>query len=210
MVHCTSLSFALAYSHVKAHQDDNEEFKNLTRPAQLNMYCDCMAKGKILELPMELPCQKSFPLERVTVWIGNDKLSSDASDLLRFWVHKQLAEKTFHHLGILSSQQFQEVAWKQVHDTLCEAPRMFQIFACKQVNDIAGVNVNLARYTPHQDKVCPSCCQEAETCHHVLLCEEEGRVAALNRTINLLDMGLMSPQTRKLLRIQDKIGLEFS
>ena len=28
MVHCTSLSFALAYSHMKAHQDDNEEFKN--------------------------------------------------------------------------------------------------------------------------------------------------------------------------------------
>ena len=28
MVHCTRLSFALAYSHVKAHQDNNEEFKN--------------------------------------------------------------------------------------------------------------------------------------------------------------------------------------
>ncbi len=190
MVHCTSLSFALAYSHVKAHQDYNEEFKNLPRPAQINIHCDGMAKGKIWELPTELPRQKSFPLEPVTVWIGDDKLSSDASDLLRFWVHKQLAEKTFHHLSILSPQQLQEVAWKQVHDALCEAPRMFQIFACKQVNDIAGVNVNLARYTPHQDKACPSCGQEAETCHHVLLCKEEGRVAALNRTIDLLDSWL--------------------
>ena len=102
-----------------------------------------MAKGKIWELLTELPCQKSFPLEPVTVWIGNDKLSSDASDSLRFWVHKQMAEKTFQHLNIMSPQQFQEVAWKQVHDALCEAPRMFQIFASKQVNNIAGVNVNL-------------------------------------------------------------------
>ena len=47
MVHCTSLSFNLAYSHVKAHQDDNEEFKNLPRPAQLNVHCDSMAKHEI-------------------------------------------------------------------------------------------------------------------------------------------------------------------
>ena len=112
MVHCTSLSFGLAYSHVKAHQDNNDEFKNLSRPAQLNVHCDSMAKHEIWELPAELPRQKSFPLELVTVWIGEDKLSSDASELLRFWVHKQLAEKTFHHLNILSSQQFQEVAWR--------------------------------------------------------------------------------------------------
>ena len=126
-------------------------------------------------------------MEPVTVWIGEDKLSSDAADSLRFWVHKQLAEKMFYHLNILSPQQFQEVAWKQVHDALCEAPRMFQVFACKQVTDIAGVNVNLARYMSHQDTVCPSCGQEVETCHHIPHCKEEGRVAALNCTIYLFD-----------------------
>ena len=95
MVHCTSLSFALVYSHAKAYQDDNEEFKNLPRSAQLNVHCDSMAKHEIWELPEELPRQRSFPLEPVTVWIGEDKLSSDAADSLRFWVHKQLAENTF-------------------------------------------------------------------------------------------------------------------
>ena len=172
MVHCTSLSFALAYSHVKAHQDDNEQFKNLPRPAQLNVYCDSMAKHEIWEFPEERPRQKSFLLEPVTVWIGEDKLSSDAADSLRSWVHKQLAEKTFYHLNILSPQQFQEIAWRQVYDALFEAPRMFQVFACKQVNDVAGVNVNLAKYMPHQDIECPSCGEEVETCHHILHCEE--------------------------------------
>ena len=47
MVYCTSMSFVLAYSHVKAHQDTNKEFRNLHCPAQLNVYCDSMAKHEI-------------------------------------------------------------------------------------------------------------------------------------------------------------------
>ena len=47
LVNCTSLSFTLAYSHVKAHHDDHKEFSNLPRPAQLNVHCDGMAKNVI-------------------------------------------------------------------------------------------------------------------------------------------------------------------
>ena len=47
LVNCTSLSFTLAYSHVKAHQDYHKEFSNLHRPAQLNVHCDGMAKNVI-------------------------------------------------------------------------------------------------------------------------------------------------------------------
>ena len=117
----------------------------MPRPAQLNVHCDSMAKHVIWELPQELPRQKSFPLEPVSVWIGQEKLTSDAAKSLRFWVHKQLAEETFYHLDLMNPQQFKEVAWKQVHDALCEAPRMFQVWACKQVTDIAGVYVNQAK-----------------------------------------------------------------
>ena len=131
---------------------------------------------------------------------GENKLSSDATESLRFWVHKQMAEKTFHHLKIFSPHQFQEVAWRQVYDALCDAPRMFQVFACKQVTDTAGVNVNLAKCMPQQDTGCPSCGQEAEICHHILCCEEEGRVAALNCTIDLMDSWLQKVGTDSSLR----------
>ena len=62
MVHYTSLYFALAYSQVKAHQDDNG-FKNLPRPAQLNVHCDSMTKHESWELQKELPTERSFLLE---------------------------------------------------------------------------------------------------------------------------------------------------
>ena len=35
--------------------------------------------------------------------------------------------------------------------------------------------------------MCPSCNEEEETCRHVLGCDEEGRVKALNCTIDLLE-----------------------
>ena len=100
----------------------------------------------------------------------------------------------------MTPHQFQEVAWRQVHDALCEVPRMFQVFACKQVTNIAGVCVNQAKYMRDQDKMCPSCGQEEETCQHVLCCEEEGRVKALNCTIYLLDSWLQKVGTNKTLR----------
>ena len=47
LINCTSLSFTLKYAHVKAHQDTEEEYRNLARPAQLNVHCDGMAKREI-------------------------------------------------------------------------------------------------------------------------------------------------------------------
>ena len=111
LVNCTSMSFTLVYSHVKAHQYDHKEFSNLPRPAQLNVHCDGMAKNVIWGFSGEqLPKQKFFPLEPISVWVGEDKITSDTSNLLKFWVHKQLAEQTFYQLGLISSDHFQEVA----------------------------------------------------------------------------------------------------
>ena len=47
LVNCTSLSFTLAYSRVKAHQGDHKEFSTLPRPAQLNVHCDGMVKNVV-------------------------------------------------------------------------------------------------------------------------------------------------------------------
>ena len=67
---------------------------------------------------------------------------------------------------------------------------MSLVFACKQVTNIADLNMNLTRYTPQHDTVCPSCGQEIETCHQILYCKKEGRVAALNCIIDLLERWL--------------------
>jgi hypothetical protein len=47
MVHCSDLSFRCLCSHVKAHQDDNIQYEDLTQPAQLNCQIDYHAKKAI-------------------------------------------------------------------------------------------------------------------------------------------------------------------
>ena len=66
-------------------------------------------------------------------------MTSDTSNILKFWVHNQLAEQTFYQLGLNPLDHFQEVAWRQVYDALHDVPMMFQIWACKQVTNMAGL-----------------------------------------------------------------------
>jgi hypothetical protein len=48
LIHCQALTFAIEFKHIKAHQDDHVEFKNLSCPAQLNCAVDAGAKARLL------------------------------------------------------------------------------------------------------------------------------------------------------------------
>ena len=200
MVNCRSLTFGIDYRHVRAHQDDRLAYECLSRAAQLNCQMDHLAKSVIWGLQgRRLPPQDVFPLEPVAVFVGKNKLSSDTGAVVRYWAHKQLARSELHQLKLILTDQFDEVAWKMVHDALHEVPRLFQVWGCKQVTNIAGVNANLAKYTPDQTPLCPSCGQVEETCGHVLSCPEEGRVEALLTSITLLEQWLQAADTHPVL-----------
>ena len=153
-----------------------------------------------------MPKQRCFPLEAISVWVGKDKMMSDTSKALRLWVHRQLSEQTCCSLDLLTPTQFCEVAWKQIYGALHEVPRMFQIWAAKQVTEIAAVNTNQTIRNPskHIGPRCPSCNagedSPHEVCSHVLYCEEEGRVASLNCTVDLMSDWLRKVGTQENLR----------
>ena len=95
-------------------------------------------------------------------------MTPNTGDSLRLWVHQQLEKELFFKLGILTPLGFKEVAWRLVYDTLNEVPCLFQIWAYKQVMNIAGTNLTQSRYKPHHDPACPSYDQCVETCAHVI------------------------------------------
>jgi hypothetical protein len=141
MINCKALSFKRKYIHVAAHQNDNMDFGSLSRPSQLNCACDYAAKRILLDLcPLDIPQQKRLPLEAVSVWAGKEKISTDQAHRLRYYAHRQLAREEFAAAKVLTNHQFEKVDWEMVHQTLNSVPRMFQIFACKQVFDVAGTN----------------------------------------------------------------------
>ena len=199
LVNCSDLTFVRYFSHVKAHQDDHEDWSKLdTRQAQLNCLCDAGAKSQILEAdPFNLPKQRAFPLEPICMFMGNEKMTSDTGGQIRFAAHRVIAKKVYHALGVLHDHQFEEVDWPHVYDALHGVPRLFQIWACKQVMDIAPTN-NFLKWDG-RDPWCPCCLDCRETTAHILDCEESGRVEALLATADELDNWLDETDTDPLL-----------
>ena len=168
-----------------AHQDDTKAFHKLVRPAQLNCACDAGAKKKIYKQTLDaLPCQAPFPLEPICLFVGKEKITSDTGDHIRFAAHRQLTKEVFHLNKILLAHQFEEVDWYIVHKTLRRVPRLFQIWACKQVTGIAGTFHFQSKYDKKVDPLCRSCGRCNETAEHTLFCPEAGRVDALMKTIH--------------------------
>ena len=96
---------------------------------------------------------------------------------------------------VIDQEQFDEVEWRGVHQALHAVPRIFQVWASKQVLGIAGTNVMQARYSPNHHKQCPSCGIYKETCDHVLTCGEAGRVDLLHQSIDLVDKWMKDHRT---------------
>ncbi len=187
MIHCSSLSFKCFFSHVSAHQDDHTKWENLSHAKKLNCAANFGAKRALLNLDTnELLRQQRFSLEGICAWAGRVKMTSDTTHHIRFHAHRQLAQEKFNAAKILTTAQFDLVDWQMVHNTLSAVPRMFQVWACKQVWSIAPTNYELSRWTA-QGSLYPSCMQVAETCAHVLHCTHAGWVEALHSTIKLLD-----------------------
>jgi hypothetical protein len=128
MVHCSDLSFRWLYSHVKAHQDDNIQYGDLSRPAQLNFHIDNHAKKAIWEVGLvDEGITQHFSLEPICIFLGKNKLASDKGDALRFCVNRKLARECFYDRNILYAQTFDNVDWESVHLSLWPVPRLFQI-----------------------------------------------------------------------------------
>ncbi len=110
LVNCSNLSFERYYSHVLAHQDDKEDYQDLSRPSQLNGTMDFHAKQVLWDLqPTNLPAQQAFPLEPVCIFAESTKITPEIGDHLHYWAHFKLARERFHQLHILHTHEFDHV-----------------------------------------------------------------------------------------------------
>ena len=201
LVNCTKLSFAIEFEHIEAHQDDTTEFRLLSRPAQLNCAVDAGAKRRLLEADAVGEVgRRRFPLEPVVCYVGNQKMTTDTSDSIRFWAHRRLAREALVDSKVLNERQFDLIAWEFVSKGLKSTPRLFQMWACKQVWDIAATNYLRSKWDATVEKWCPSCRRMKETASHVLHCNEVGRVETLHATIGFLDDWLEEVETEDTLR----------
>ena len=199
MLACEGLSFTRKFSHVAAHQDDKTDYNDLSRESQLNCQMDFYAKQALLNHhdPQDGPT-KRFPLEPVCIYLGKNKLTSDKGDRIRFWAHRQLAKECFYESKLMF-EEFELVDWEMVYAALHNVPRLFQIWAMKQVMNIAPANGNRP-WEKDLNPLCPSCMQVDETCERILFCNHAGRTDALQQSIQLIDDWMEETYTDPTLR----------
>lgn len=78
------------YEHVDGHQDQIKLWRHLTLEEQINVKCDELAKaavhGSMLEEAQVDRGKQLFPLEKIAVFAGDTKLTTDVSKEVRYTV----------------------------------------------------------------------------------------------------------------------------
>jgi hypothetical protein len=173
--------FSRKYCHVEAHQDDKVKWEELSHDVQLNAACNTGMKAMIRKQDItDLPQQEAFTLKPICMFVEGKKMTSDTGPLIRYVAGRQVAHLFFHKTLRMFTDAYDEVDWPNVHCTLNkEVPRLFQVWACKQVMNTSATNKNLRRchWDGCSDK-CPCCTIHVETAEHVILCPEVSRVEA--------------------------------
>mmetsp|Transcript_22250 Transcript_22250/g.44734 ORF Transcript_22250/g.44734 Transcript_22250/m.44734 type:complete len:344 (+) Transcript_22250:4058-5089(+) len=170
----------------------------LPRAVQLNCECDYTAETHLLE-HLDTPTDRMFPREKVAIFIGQRRLTTDTSRWIRHHIGKQLARQFYMSKKILSGSQFDRVDLVHIADTLQSLPKLFQLWAAKHVSRVAGTMAYL-HYQTGCSPLCPSCLSAQETTSHITRCPEAGRQKALEASITNLTSWLTASHTDPLLR----------
>ena len=159
------------------------------------------AKRQLLEANVtDPPGRRRFLLEPIVCFVGKNKMTSDTSDKKQFWAQCRLARDAMVDGKILLVREFDGIAWEAVGDALHSVPQMFQLWACKQVWDIAGTNYIHSKWDKSVKRWCPSCRRSRETAEHVVMCSEVGRVDTLHRTVFFVEEWLSEVSTNPVLQ----------
>jgi hypothetical protein len=145
----------------------------------------------------DLPRQESFPLEPIYMFVDGKKMTSDMGAHIWYAAGRPVARSFFHQTSRLFTEALDKVDWPQVHWMLNkEVPRLFQVWACKQVMNIAATNKNLRwRHRDGWSNKCPCCTINVEMAEHILLCPKEGWIEAFRLAMTALEQWLDEADT---------------
>ncbi len=131
------------------------------------------------------------------MFVDGTKMTSDTGAHIQYAARWQVARSFFQQMSRMFTDAFDEVDWPHVHRTLHEeVPQLFQVWACKQVMNIAAMNKHLSwRHRDGCGDKCPCCTIHVETAEHVLLCPEAGRVKAFLLCTSALERWLDEADT---------------
>jgi len=177
-------------SNVKGHQDDGAKRSRLAFEAQLNCYCDDLAKEAITAVILDNNARgtegrQPLPLEQARVYLGDEKQTTDLAKTLRFHVGRAQARDFYASEDVMTNATFDTVCWEDLHHTLEKKPKMYQLWYGKQGSGFCGTGEMLKRWKEDESGLCPNCGRE-EDAGHLNRCGNPNRRRLLSSSIDEL------------------------
>ena len=178
------------HRHVKAHQDDYRRRDRLSLAAQLNCECDDLAKAAVIEAIFDdkhggIDERQTLPLESARVFIAGQKQTTDLARALRFHVGRARAKQFYADEDIMSEDEFEEVSWEDLGNTIQRKPKMYQLWLGKQGSGYCGTGEMLQRRDKTADITCPNC-GRVEDANHLCRCRDRDRRQLLRDSVDSL------------------------
>ena len=178
------------HRHVTAHQDDYRRRDRLSLAAQLNCECDDLAKAAVIEAIFDdqhsgINKRQTLPLESARVFISDVKQTTDLARAMRFHVGRARAKQFYADEDIMSEDDFEEVSWPDLGNTIQRKPKMYQLWLGKQGSGYCGTGKMLQRRDKSADSSCPNCGRMEDT-QHLCRCRDSGRRQLLRDSVDSL------------------------
>lgn len=167
--------------HVKGHQDNKKAVANLTRPEQLNVYVDQLAKTYWQHIVQSCP-DDTFPQpkhieilgEEWQIWNGNDKFVHPTINRLYEAIHNPITKLWWIRHKVVKPEDSQNIDYEILEKTMPTLQQPLQQWCSKSASANCGVGTTLVHWKYQSDAKCPRCGYDKEDTTHVSQCHGAG------------------------------------
>ena len=136
----------------------------------------------------EIKKRATLPLESASIFIGENKQTSDLTKGLRYYIGKATAEEFYAKpnpkgQNIMDNETFKIVMREDLQDTLALKPKMNQLRFSKQGSDHCGMGKMLKRWEKSANSRCPNCGILNKDAGHLNRCTDNDRRLMLIKCI---------------------------
>ena len=178
--------------HIKAHQDDYYDFKDLNRLSQLNVLADRIAGDTMIhQISLGLPRHDSLPCDPCSIYIKrNDgdllRICSRLMDTLMEEINKTKIRKYWIHKRKFTSRQEKDIDWEIITKCRNSLSKSKAIWGSKWLSGFCGVGrmLQLQRFQTHSK--CPRCNMDNEDVIHVIQCRDTRATNLWNQELDKL------------------------
>lgn len=194
----SNLPFSTRIVHIRGHQDRLCPSWSLTRPSQLNIACDILAKEflcSLLRTPHTSTHRQSLVGEGPRCFLNDRKLVGNiqqgvAEYCSRFHTMEYLVNK-----GTLTWPSSQDVNWDAIGGHLCHQSVPYRLWATKHSFKFSATGRNMKRWGMRSEDSCPCCGQADESETHLYECTSPAMLEARCQAITQFQIWMRSANT---------------